>query len=102
SKININTTSKIIRTGLPLRIFDILSCGGFCLSNYQDEIPEHFVPGEDLVVYSSMDEMIALCEYYLSHEGERADIARSGYEKVKANYTYVHQLDRLMSTAFAF
>ena len=33
SRININTTSKAIRTGLPLRIFDILSCGGFCISN---------------------------------------------------------------------
>lgn len=102
SKININTTSKIIRTGLPLRIFDILSCGGFCLSNYQEEIPEHFIPDEDLVMYESLDEMLGLCEYYLSHEAERADIARSGYEKVKANYTYLHQLERLMTTAFSF
>jgi spore maturation protein CgeB len=102
SKININTTSKIIRTGLPLRIFDILSCGGFCLSNYQEEIPELFVPGEDLVMYTSLDEMLGLCEYYLSHEAERADIAQSGYEKLKANYTYIHQLDRLMTTAYSF
>ncbi|SCW34671.1 spore maturation protein CgeB [Lachnospiraceae bacterium C10] len=102
SKININTTSKIIRTGLPLRIFDILSCGGFCLSNYQEEIPELFVPGEDLAVYTSLDEMLGLCEYYLSHEAERADMARSGYEKLKANYTYIHQLERLMTTAYSF
>ena len=53
-------------------------------------------------MYESLDEMLGLCEYYLSHEAERADIARSGYEKVKANYTYLHQLERLMTTAFSF
>ena len=29
SKINLNITSRSIRTGLPLRIFDVLACGGF-------------------------------------------------------------------------
>ena len=38
SKININTTSKAIRSALPLRIWDILGSGGFVLSNYQEEI----------------------------------------------------------------
>ena len=33
SKINLNMTIKPIRTGLPLRIFDILGCGGFCMTN---------------------------------------------------------------------
>lgn len=29
SKINLNITSKSIHAGLPLRIFDVLGCGGF-------------------------------------------------------------------------
>lgn len=100
SKINLNITSKAIRTGLPLRIFDILSCGGFVLSNYQEEIPELFVPGEDLVMYGSFEEMVYLIEYYLDHEEERMAIAKSGLERLKANYTYRIQMQKMIIKAF--
>lgn len=101
SKININTTSKPIRTGLPLRIFDILSCGGFCISNYQEEIPELFTPGEEIVMYESLDELKELCAYYLDHEDERRQIAEAGFEKLKYNYTYEIVLQKLLYTAFS-
>lgn len=101
SKININTTSKPIRTGLPLRIFDILSCGGFCISNYQAEIPELFVPGEEIVMYESLDELQELCAYYLDHESERRQIAEAGFEKLKKCYTYETVLQKLLYTAFS-
>ena len=37
SDINMNFTIRNIRTGLPLRIWDILGAGGFLLTNYQIE-----------------------------------------------------------------
>ena len=37
SKINLNFTIPSIRTGIPQRVFDILGCGGFLLTNYQKE-----------------------------------------------------------------
>lgn len=102
SKINLNISSKAIRTGLPLRIFDILSCGGFVLSNYQPEIPELFHISEDLAVYSSQEELLALTDYYLHHDQERIAIAEHGYETLKQNYTYEKQLEKLLLTAFQF
>jgi len=101
SKININTTSKAIRTGLPLRIFDILSCGGFCLSNYQDEIEELFVPGEEIVTYSSIDELTELCAYYLDHEKERQEIAEAGFLRLSRDYTYEITMQKLLFKAFS-
>ncbi|MQN02269.1 MAG: spore maturation protein CgeB [Lachnospiraceae bacterium] len=102
SKININTTSKTIRTGLPQRIFDITSCGGFCISNYQEEIPELFVPGEEIVMYESLDELRGLCAYYLEHDERRREIAYAGFEKTKNNYTYETIMQKLLYTAFSF
>ena len=98
--INLNMTSKPIRTGLPLRIFDILSCEGFLISNYQEEIAEHFVPGEEIVMYTSMDELIDLCGYYLEHKKESREIAHAGYEKLAREYTYEKQLERTFEMAF--
>lgn len=88
SKINLNLTNRPIKTGLPLRIFDLMACGGFVLSNYQAEIPELFVPGEDIVLYDSIPDMLSKIEYYLEHEDERLAIAKSGYEKVKQFHSY--------------
>lgn len=92
SKINLNMTMRPIETGLPLRCFDILGCGGFLMTNYQEEINDMFVIGQDLEAYSSLEELIDKCAYYLSHEDERAAIARNGYEKVKATHTHFHRL----------
>lgn len=100
SKINLNITSKAIRTGLPLRIFDILSCGGFIMTNFQAELPELFTLGEDLVAYSSLEELLQLTEYYLTHDAERIAIAENGYETLKNNYTYEIQLQKLLYKAF--
>ena len=58
SKINLNFTSKPIRTGLPLRIWDILSAGGFVLTNYQSEIPDYFEIGKDLETFSCEEELL--------------------------------------------
>lgn len=92
SKINLNMTTKPIQTGLPLRIFDIMGCGGFCMTNFQAEIPEYFEIGIDLEVYSSLEELVDKCSYYLTHEEERQKIALNGYRKVKEQHTYVNRM----------
>ena len=101
SKINLNMTAKSIRSALPLRIWDILGSGGFCLSNFQAEIPEYFVIGEELETYSSKEELIDKCHYYLEHEARRREIARNGFEKVRQFHTYEIRLSQLMELAFA-
>lgn len=88
SKINLNITLHCIETGIPQRVFDIMAAGGFLLTNYQEEIEEFFVPGEDLVVYHDEQELMELVAYYLEHEGERERIAQNGQTKVLANHGY--------------
>lgn len=99
SKINLNMTNKPIKTGLPLRIFDLLGAGGFVLSNYQAEIPELFVPGEDIVLYDSVFDMLDKIDYYLAHDDERVQIAKNGHDKVKQCYTYDARLQEMFLLA---
>lgn len=96
SKINLNMTIKPIQTGLPLRIFDIMGCGGFLITNYQTELTDLFEIGTDLEAYGSMDELVDKCAYYLTHDEERERIARNGYEKVKANHQYIHRINSML------
>lgn len=88
SRINLNITMRPIESGLSLRIWDVLGCGGFLLTNYQAEIPEYFEIGKDLETYESIEELEQKAAYYLSHEEERLEIAIHGYETVAKLHTY--------------
>lgn len=100
SNINLNITAKSIRSGLPLRIWDILGSGGFCLTNYQAEIPELLQIGEHLDTYSSFDELEEKTAYYLDHPDIRKEIAYTGYEIVKNYHTYPVRLETMLALAY--
>lgn len=96
SKINLNMTMRPIETGLSLRIWDILGCGGFLLTNYQAEIPDYFEIGRDLETYESLEELEEKVHYYLTHEEERVEIAINGYEKAAKYHTYEIRLAQMI------
>ena len=83
SRINMNITLRSISSGIPLRVYDILGAGGFCLTNYQEDVVQLFKDGEELVVFTDQKDMLDKIEYYLNHEEERKRIAKNGYEAVK-------------------
>ena len=92
-----SATLRSIRTGIPLRIFEIMGSGGFLLTNYQEDMLDCFEPGVDFAYYDSYEDLLEKTEYYLSHEEERKQIARNGYEKVKKYHTYKHRLDTMIN-----
>lgn len=97
SKINLNITLPSIHTGIPLRAMDIMGAGGFLLTNYQADFMESFVPNEDFVYFTSMDEALALIDYYLEHEEERQRIAENGRRKVAEQHSYLVHLKEILS-----
>ena len=96
AKMNLNISLKSIYTGIPLRAFDIMGCGGFLISDFQQDFGGLFVPGEDYVFYTTPEDLYGKTAYYLEHEDERVKIAKSGYEKVKAAHTYDHRVSEIL------
>lgn len=96
SRINLNMTLRSIHSGIPLRALDIMGCGGFLLSNYQEELDEYFVEDKEIVIYRSLDDCIDKVRYYLSHEDERKQIAEAGCKAVKDRFDYGKQLEKLL------
>lgn len=96
SRINLNMTIRPIETGLSQRVWDVLACGGFLLTNYQAEIPDYFEVGKDLETYESPEELEEKIQYYLTHEEERMEIAINGYEKTAASHTYEMRLTQMI------
>lgn len=101
SKINLNISLKSIKTGIPLRAFDIMGSGGFLLSNYQIEFTEYFVPEEDFVFYDSKEDMLNKVDYYLEHEKERKEIAENGMRKVRTEHTMKKRIETIVEVLLA-
>lgn len=95
SRINLNISLKTIRTGIPLRVIDVLGCGGFVLSNYQEELMEYFNVGEELIIYDNIEDLFYKTKYYLEHEDERKKIALAGFERVKRDFTFRERLRKM-------
>ncbi len=97
SRINLNITLRSIKSGIPLRGFDIMGAGGFLLSNYQADFLKLFTPGEDFVYYESKDDLLRKIDYYLEHEEERQMIAKNGHDKIAARHTYRHRIREMLN-----
>lgn len=98
SKINLNITSRTIESGVSQRVFDILACGGFCLTNYQPEIATLFEDGKELVMYTDTKDLLQKVEYYLNHEEERLQIAQAGVEKVRNCFSIQSRIAELINS----
>ena len=96
SKINMNVTGKSIHTGIPLRAMDIMGCGGFLLTNFQEDFFRHFEPDVDFVYYTSFEEMLDKAEYYLAHDEEREKIRRSALEKMTREHTFEIRVGQML------
>ena len=88
SKINLEIASKTFKSGMTLRLFEIMCAGGFVIANYQTEIPDYFTIDKDVVVYESIPDLLNKIDYYLTHDDERMEIAENGHKKVLEYHTY--------------
>lgn len=100
SKINLNFTIPNIKSGIPLRMWDVLGAGGFLMTNFQAEIPMYFEEGTDLVCFDDENDLMQKVDYYLTHEDERAQIAKNGYEKVKKYHNYRGRIEEMLRTIY--
>lgn len=96
SRINLNISLRTIRSGIPLRVMDIMGAGGFVLTNYQPELFKYFVPGEDFDYYMDTQDLIEKCKYYLEHEEIRRQIAENGMKKVRREHGMEKKLKFMM------
>lgn len=98
SRINLNISLRSIQTGLPQRIWDVLACRGFLLTNAQDEICDYFTLGVHLETYTSRGELKEKIRYYLDHDDEREQIAQNGFDEVMNKHTVLMRVMAMVKT----
>ncbi|MDP9318810.1 MAG: glycosyltransferase, partial [Actinomycetota bacterium] len=80
------------------RTFEVPGSGGFLLTSRVAHLDEYFVPGQEVAVFSSTDELIEQSGFWLAHPAERAAVADAGYRRVRAEHTYDHRFAAIFDT----
>jgi len=96
SHINLNIS---LNGDLNLRIFEVLSSGGFLMTDklsFESGLGLLFKDGEHLVQFSDEKDLIGKINYFLKHPDESRKIARNGYEEYKRNHTPNKKVTELM------
>lgn len=96
--VNINCTSFQMKTAVNQRVFDVPACGGFLLTDCQEDMEHLFEVGKEAVCFKSVEEAVELARYYLKNEGERNRIADAARKRVLAEHTYAHRMAELVMT----
>jgi len=96
SAINLNISLRSIKSGIPLRAFDIMGAGGFLITSFTSDFLKFFVPGEDFIYYDDIPDLIDKSDYYLSHEEERIRIAENGYKKICDDHTFECRISQML------
>lgn len=96
SKINLNMTIPNITTGIPLRAWDVLGCGGFLLSNYQPEFDNYFELEKHLDIFEDSGELLEKTDFYLRHDALRSKIAQAGREVVARDHNYLVRIEQML------
>ena len=94
---NISSFAPYVDNMMNTRVFEIMACKRLQLVDTRDDVLMAFTSGDELVCYSSINELRSLIVYYLDHPEKAQKIAESGYRKVMQLHTYDHRVHELMA-----
>lgn len=80
------------------RTMEIPACGGFMMAERTHEHQMLFEEGKEAEFFSTNEELLEKCKYYLSHEDERKAIAGAGTKRCKdSDYSNVGMVRRILN-----
>jgi spore maturation protein CgeB len=88
------------------RVLECLACGGFIISREvaakpgDPTVADSFIPGSEIAVFRTRDEMNGLIDFYLSNPKQREELAAAGRARVLRDHTYRARIEKLLDAVF--
>lgn len=79
-----------------LRVFDVLACGRFVLTEYSEALAELFEVGVEVEAYRTFEELREKLAYYLERRDVRERIARRGHRKIREAHNLRARVQELL------
>lgn len=86
------------KAGMTERVANILLSGAVCLSDETTYLREHFVEGQELMLYSldNLERVPMLIRDLLQNEIKRRKIAAAGYQRAHREHTWKNRADDIL------
>ncbi|SDD30401.1 spore maturation protein CgeB [Paenibacillus sp. UNCCL117] len=92
-----NNNSRLIGAVSPNpRTFEIAGCGTLQLTDMRGDLPRFYTPDQEIVTYSSTEELKEKIDFYLAHEEARRAIALGALRRTMSEHTYSHRMAQMM------
>ncbi len=84
-----------LRSGMNMRLFEVPATGRPLLTDRCRELDSSFLPGQELAVFDSPEELREQVQYYLEHAAAREAMAAAGRQRVLASASYDLMIARI-------
>ena len=81
-----------------MRVFDVMACGGFVLTERNDALLELFTEGVEVECYTSLEELVEKAAYFIEHPEEAAAIAARGLLAITEQHNIDDRVARILQT----
>ena len=84
---------------ISVRPFEVMSVGTCLLFyNIRKDMDRVFKDGVEYVSFTNKEELRTKVEFYLTHDQEREDIARNGFNAITGKHTYLTRMQQVLDT----
>lgn len=100
-KINLCFLRKINFDQQTTRSVEIPACGGFMLAERTTEHLNMFKEDKEAAYFSSPEELLSKCKYYLTHDEERTIIAKAGLKRcIDSDYSNLGMVKSILTKVY--
>ena len=98
SEINIDIGRVYQSDIIPMRIFDILACGGFVIAEHNDAIEELFRVDQEIVCWKNLEDLHNKVLYFLENPEAARAIAEAGRQRVCEDHSIRQRVRKMLDT----
>jgi spore maturation protein CgeB len=97
SRVTLNAHIDRIAHADNCRLFEATGVGTLLVTDWKPDLDEILEPGREALAYRTAEECAAFIDHQLTHEDERAAIARAGQTRTLAEHTYGRRMEELLA-----
>jgi spore maturation protein CgeB len=98
SLINIDIGRLYQNDIMTMRLFDVMACEGFLLTEKTDEITRWFEPGVHLDVYQGPDELSQKIQFYKDNPDKARSIGKAARQKILEEHTFEKRFQEIFKS----
>lgn len=77
------------------RVFEVPGGGGLLFTEHAENIEEYYVPGKEIIIFESIEDLISKIRYYLADKAKRDNVAIAGYNRTVKEHTYENRFTKI-------